>query len=376
VLVLASTYASSSSAITAELAIRLRRMRDFEGVMYLCAPSPLYLTTVEFGWPHIQLTAPMATLFFSYSHVDENLRDQLEVHLAGLKRQNLITAWHDRRIVAGSNLATAIDTNLESADVILLLISPNFIASDYCYDREMKQAMERQERGQARVIPVVLRPCDWHDLPFGKLVAAPKDGKPITTWANTDEAFLDVERAIKAALSELRKKSAPEILNKQVQRDVPVWREAASALGSPRSSNLRVKKEFSDLDFDRFRHEGYEFIARFFENSMQELVGRNASLEQRFQRVDATRFTAAVYRNGKKLCKGSAALSGRVTGSTSIEYTMDDNPRPGGMNEAVYVKSDEQSLYFEALGMQSSGEKLTMQGAAELFWEIFIRPLQ
>jgi hypothetical protein len=318
----------------------------------------------------------MAILFFSYSHVDESLRDQLEVHLAGLKRQNLITAWHDRRIVAGSNLGTAIDTNLDAAEVILLLISPDFIASDYCYDREMKRAMQRHERGEAKVIPVVLRPCDWHDLPFGKLLAAPKDGKPITTWANTDEALLDVERAIKAALSELRKKSGPDALSKRAQPAAPAWKEAASALGGPRSSNLRVKEEFSDLDLDRFRHEGYEFIARFFENSMQELASRNADLEQRFQRVDATRFTAAVYRNGRKICKGSAALSGGAMGSTSIEYTMDDSPRHAGMNEAVYVKSDKQSLYFEALGMQSSREKLTMQGAAELFWEIFIRPLQ
>ena len=169
-----------------------------------------------------------------------------------MKRQNLITAWHDRRIVAGSRFGAAIDTNLDAAEAILILISPDFIASDYCYDREMKRAMQRHERGEAKVIPVVLRPCDWHDLPFGKLLAAPKDGKPITTWANTDEALLDVERAIKAALSELRKKSGPDALSKRAQPAAPAWKRRASALGGPRSSNLRVKEEFSDLDLDRF----------------------------------------------------------------------------------------------------------------------------
>ena len=108
----------------------------------------------------------MANLFFSYTHKDEDLRNQLETHLAALKRQGLISAWHDRRIMAGHDFGKVIDANLDSADVILLLVSPDFIASDYCYEREMARAMERQTNGEARVIPVILRPCDWHDLPF------------------------------------------------------------------------------------------------------------------------------------------------------------------------------------------------------------------
>jgi hypothetical protein len=172
------------------------------------------------------------TLFFSYSHIDEALRNQLEVHLFALKRQGLISTWHDRRIIVGSHVGDAIDANLEAAQIILLLVSSDFIASDYCYEREMMRAMERQESGDARVIPVILRPCDWHDLRFGKLLAAPRDG----------------------------------------------------------------------------------------------------------------------------------------------------NPRHGGMNEAVSVKADDQTLYFQALGMQSYGrrekEKLSAQGAAELFWDLFIRDLQ
>ena len=134
------------------------------------------------------------TLFFSYSHIDETYLNQLEVHLSALKRKGLIATWHDRRIIAGSHVGDAIDANLDAAQVILLLVSSDFIASDYCYEREMGRAMERQKNGDAR-------PCDWHDLPFGGLLAAPRDGKPITTWSNIDEAFLDVERAIKATSS-------------------------------------------------------------------------------------------------------------------------------------------------------------------------------
>jgi hypothetical protein len=314
----------------------------------------------------------MASVFFSYSHKDEGLRDQLETHLAGLKRQGLISAWHDRRIAAGREFGPAIDENLEGAGVILLLVSPDFIASDYCYEREMMRALERHKGGEARVVPVILRPCDWHDLPFGHLLATPRDGKPITTWPNIDQAFLDVVQAIKAALQEIGGVRKPQM---------PAKLAAAGGVTEPviRSSNLRIRKEFSDLDKDRFRHDGFEFIAKFFEGSLAELVRRNPGLEQIFRRIDANRFAAALYQNGDKVCKGAVSLSGRHGGSEALQYVMTDDPNSGSMNEAVYVKADDETLYFEAMGMQSfgdRGEKLTPQGTAELFWDIFIRPLQ
>jgi len=314
----------------------------------------------------------VATLFFSYSHADEDLRDQLETHLSGLRRQGLVESWHDRRIIAGEEFGSAIDSHIDTANVILLLVSPDFIASDYCYEREMTRALERHQRGEARVIPVILRPCDWHDLPFGRLLATPRDGRPVTKWPSTDEAFLDIVTAIKRVLKELEPR---------VKRVVPRAAEAAQpSSGEPiRSSNLRIKKQFTDLDRDKFRHEGFEYIAKFFENTLEELSRRNPDVQQSFRRIDANRFTAAVYRDGEKVCRGSALLGGGTMGSESIEYSMTDEPRHGGMNEAVLVRTDEQMIYFEALGMQSYGnnkEKLTFQGAAELFWEIFIRPLQ
>ena len=159
----------------------------------------------------------MASLFFSYSHKDENLRDQLETHLAGLHRNGLISAWHDRRITAGRDLGAAIDENLNSSDVILLLISPDFIASDYCYEQELARAMERHDAGEARVIPVILRPCDWHGLSFGRLMATPQDGKAITTWPNIDQAFLNVVTGIKAALEELGKNKQKPISQEDVK---------------------------------------------------------------------------------------------------------------------------------------------------------------
>src|SRR5271157_804367 len=138
-----------------------------------------------------KLTGPIR-LFYSYSHQDEELRKELENHLSLLRRKGLISAWHDRMIGAGDEWKGAIDKNLEGAHVILLLVSSSFLASDYCWDVETKRALERHDRDEAKVIPIILRPCDWQGAPFGKIQALPRDGKAITSWLNRDEAFTDV----------------------------------------------------------------------------------------------------------------------------------------------------------------------------------------
>jgi hypothetical protein len=133
-------------------------------------------------------TTPME-LFYSYSHVDEPLRKELEKHLSLLKRQEYLTGWHDRDISAGTEWQQEIDTHLTRANIILLLVSPDFMASDYCYDSEVKRAIERHQAGEARVIPVILRPVDWQGALFGGLQALPKDGTPVTLWPDRDAAF-------------------------------------------------------------------------------------------------------------------------------------------------------------------------------------------
>ena len=146
-----------------------------------------------------KLTGPIR-LFYSYSHQDEELRKELENHLSLLRQKGLISAWHDRMIGAGDEWKGSIDKNLEGAHVILLLVSSSFLASDYCWDIETKRAIERHDRGEARVIPVILRPCDWQGSPFGKIQALPRDGKAITSWSNRDEAFTDVALGIRRAV--------------------------------------------------------------------------------------------------------------------------------------------------------------------------------
>ena len=123
----------------------------------------------------------MASLFFSYSHKDESLRNELEVHLAMLKREGTIEAWHDRKIVAGDELDKSISAELEKAEVILLLVSPDFLASQYCYEVEFQRAMERHVSGSARAVAVILRPCEWQQTPLSKFLVTPTDGRPART---------------------------------------------------------------------------------------------------------------------------------------------------------------------------------------------------
>ncbi|MGA2905224.1 MAG: TIR domain-containing protein [Candidatus Korobacteraceae bacterium] len=146
-------------------------------------------------------------LFFSYCHKDEALRDKLAAHLKLLERQGIINTWHDRNIDAGSEWKQQIDSHLESAKIILLLISAAFLASDYCFDIEMKAAMDRHKDGSAVVIAVILRPVDWEKSPFSILQALPKDAKPITTYSNRDLAFEEVAKGIRKAAEGLSQTS-------------------------------------------------------------------------------------------------------------------------------------------------------------------------
>jgi hypothetical protein len=145
------------------------------------------------------------SLFYSYSHCDELLRDELEKHLAALHRQGHIEQWHDRRIGPGDDWRGQIERHLEEADIILLLISSDFIASDYCYDVEMELALKRHKAKQATVIPVFLRPCDWAGCSFGSIQGLPKDAKPVTSWPDRDSAFTDISKGIRNAVEHVAK---------------------------------------------------------------------------------------------------------------------------------------------------------------------------
>ncbi|MEM7350474.1 MAG: TIR domain-containing protein [Acidobacteriota bacterium] len=154
------------------------------------------------------MTADSSTkIFISYSHKDEDLLDAFRPHLSLLRRRGMIQTWHDRRIAPGAEWNTEIDDHIYSSQIILLLISSDFIASDYCYDKEMTLALELHESRQARVIPIMMRPTDCRGAPFSKLQMLPKDARPVSKWADRDDAFLDIVTRLSEVLTEHRNES-------------------------------------------------------------------------------------------------------------------------------------------------------------------------
>lgn len=318
----------------------------------------------------------MIKVFFSYCHKDEDLRNELEKHLSILKRQNIIESWHDRRIDAGSNFEQSISHELENANVILLLISSDFLASDYCYDIEMKRAMQRHEANQAKVIPVILRPCNWHKAPFGKLMATPTDGKPVTKHADIDEAFLDVINAIEKVATNL----SSQISNTQslLSSTPNIAPPNLNSNATPRSSNLRVKQTFTQQQKDEFIDQSFEYMANFFENSLNELANRNPQLSGKFKRIDANKFTAVIYQDGQSVAQCAISLGGLM--DNGISYSGDISSH-GGFNESLSIENDGYMLYLKPLmnmgfNNRQSQNNLSQQGAAEYYWSTLIDRLQ
>lgn len=314
----------------------------------------------------------MAHVFFSYSHVDEDLRNELEKHLAGLVRQGAITTWHDRRIGAGEDLHGQIDDQLESADIVLLLVSADFIASDYCYDVEVMRAMERHQRGETRVIPVILRPCDWHGAPFGSLMAVPPDGKPVVKHATLDDGFLEVAKAIRRVTNSADPSEPPARPPRSTRG------HGSPASPGPRSSNLRVRSEFTDRDRHAFLTDSFEYVARYFENSLAELQARNDRVDTDFRKLDANRFEARAFVGGEERARCGIWLGG-THGANGLYFSF-NGVGYGGYNESLSVSDDGYTLFLKPLGMahfsQQADSALTMEGAAGYFWTLFVERLR
>lgn len=315
-----------------------------------------------------------ARVFVSYSHQDEELRDQLEVQLAMLKRQGLVDVWHDRRLLPGEHLDWTISEELDRSDIILLLVSPDFIASDYCYKIEKGRALERHREGTARLISVILRPCDWTHTDLRQYLVTPRDGKPITQWPDRDEAFLDVVRSIRRAIEDIGIAHQPKQTHEFIER----MGVADGNQELPRSSNLRLRKHFSKADEDRFLLESFEYADRFFEGSLQELEARNQGLETRHRRIDGNCFTAAIYHHGDKV-SACTIRYGDIFGG--LTYADGDNASANSCNESLSVQKDDQKLFLRPLGMSHLGrgnrnDALSKEGAAEYLWSLLIRPIQ
>ncbi len=184
-------------------------------------------------------------IFISYSHKDETFKEELVAHLAALDSGNGgTTSWHDRKIMAGSDWEDAIDSRLENSNVILILVSSDFIASKYCYGKELKKALEKHELGQARVVPIIVRACHWKNTDFSHLQALPKDGKPVSQWTYRDEAWVDVVVGIGGIINTFQREDSKRDHNEKSTRKI-------SGVGGAYAIAKKGRITNRDLVYDR-----------------------------------------------------------------------------------------------------------------------------
>lgn len=220
-------------------------------------------------------------VFYSYSRKDQALREKLDHHLAPLKFGNLISTWHDLLLEPGSDWKQDIGNQLDTAHIILLLVSANFLASEYCYSIELKRALERDARKEACVIPVILEPCDWkHDgVPFSKLTALPNHEDAITEWENREAAFTIVAQNIRLKVQKLiqEKKDREEQEKRQILAQKEAEEKAERERQIQREQQQQAEEQARQRQAERLRQKEAEAATEWLR---QQELKRQEQLKQ------------------------------------------------------------------------------------------------
>lgn len=302
--------------------------------------------------------------FISYSHQDKGALERLHVHLKNLTRGGHIETWYDRDILAGSGLDTEIKQELEAADLFLLIVSPDFIASDYCVERELKRALERHEAGNARVVPIIVEECDWKAMgELKQLKAVPTDGKAISEWANPNTAYLNVVQELRRII-EADNATAPVVNVAPKPDSVP-----------PPTARYRAKKEFDDIDRSDFREAAFMEIKDYFRRATEE-IDSIEGLRGRFTDRGATSFAAMVVNAGQR--NGTAHLTAHCRNARvalgDIYYSFEEDGGENTANGGFNLSADDYEMFLTKTMnvFGNAEEKFSPEQAAEALWNEFI----
>lgn len=208
-------------------------------------------------------------IFISYASADESLRKELDKHLSLLKREGLVETWMFRDIDAGTDWRSTIDNQLEAADVILLLVSADFVASDYCWNVEMRRALQRHREGGARVIPIIVRECDWSSAPFAAIQALPPAARPVTNWRPRDKAWTAIAEELR--LITFRSGEAP------VQEDA---QSIVAETALQRAQRLAADSRARQTREEKLRTEGYSACHAEVNAVYESLVAHAAEIRE------------------------------------------------------------------------------------------------
>lgn len=303
--------------------------------------------------------------FISYSHKDVDALKRLHIHLANLQREGRIGTWYDREILAGDVLDDEISEELEAADLFLLMVSPDFIASNYCVEREMQRALERHETREARVVPIIVEPCDWAAMPeLRRLKAVPKDGKPISEWANENNAYLNVVQEIRRIV-DAGGLDLSEPVNKEPAPTAP-------RQGVPR---YRVQRDFDEIDQSEYRDAAFATIKDYFRRAIGEIDAVNG-LRGRFVDRGANSFGSTIVNRDRKHGTAHITVHCRNAGFAlgDIYYSFNENAGENTANGGFNVSSDEyeQFLVVTMAMFGNQPDRLNTEQAGEYLWNQFI----
>lgn len=282
-------------------------------------------------------------IFISYSHEDEIYKNKLEKHLSLLKRNNVIETWSDRKIIPGEEWDKKIKEELESAQIILLLVSVDFLNSDYCFDIEIKRAVERHEKEEAVLIPVMLRKCDWGETSFSKIQALPKNATPIKSFEDEDEAFFSIVEGIKAAIEKL-KKANKKTESKPDENQLHIAHKIKQECDTPPNILHWVgrKKEIEDINLDLHKvvfisgigGQGKSGLASHY---VKEIVANKESWEFWDWRDCQEKENRIHTKIISIICR---LTSNRITPSKIFEATIDD------LIELLFEELDDRKIVF------------------------------
>jgi hypothetical protein len=306
--------------------------------------------------------------FISYAHRDRAMLERLHTHLAMLRREGGIADWYDREIIAGHVIDREIPSQLESSRLFLALVSPDFLSSQYCYEKEMQTAIARHESGEMVVVPIILEPCDWRASPLNQFKALPRDGKAISDWTNHNAALLDV-------VTELRR-----LVESMVPRQ-PLVAPAEGAALPERSDSVptkyRVKQSFDQIDRNDFRTAAYEALRDYFEKSARESDGIEG-LRGRYQTMGPLSFTCTVV---NRLIKSGRGGEAHITvhaiprsGLGDIYYSFTAHAADNTSSGSFRVDADEYHLFLRPDSFRGGARdsKCTPQEAAQRLWQNFV----
>lgn len=301
--------------------------------------------------------------FISYSHADAKHLERLHKHLAMLRRDGSLKDWTDNEVLPGGKIDAEISAGLHDSELFIAMASADYLASNYCYDKEFEEALRRNGTGSLRIVPVILEPCDWLSSPLRQFKALPKDGLPISEWTNLNNAYLDVATGLRKVLA---------VATQQLE-------SSNSILEPPtRERRIRVKQDYDVLEKRDFADKVFSVVKSYFDKSCDELSSI-PGLKARFDIVDGNAFTCTVVNrsvSGGREAHITVRNSKGAGHFGDINYAFQAYADGNTSNGNISIESDDFNLYATLNnfgGHTHDQAKLGATQVAEMLWLEFVK---